>query len=349
MKKLVFIGGINQKNAPRGGEEAKNQKLVKYLKTLNKSCTIIDTHNWKFRFPSIVLCVLKDVVFKSNQKIILSASDESAFKLMLLLIKFGVLRKNEMHYFVIGGDFSNQLAKNKLRLAYYNQLTGVYPESKKMLREAKDLGLNNLAHVPNFREVPAPISKKQLTEDAVIHFVYLARVTPDKGSELVLDACERLNQKGLQSQYKVHFYGFFHPDTDNYQARFMNRLQQIPNLSYKGFLDVNTQSGFDTLYNYDLLLFPTYWATEGYSGTLIDALSAGLPAIASDWNYNSEIIQNDYNGKLIKPKSVRALGIEMENIILNPSKILEMSSNACESAKSFDISHLMHKTVFAED
>lgn len=349
MKAVVFIGGINQHNQPRGGEEAKNQKLVKYLKSLNRPCHSIDTHNWKRRFVRVCLSLGIYVLGQRQKKIIISASDESAYKLLKLLKLFRVLRRNEVHYFVIGGDFARQLAKHQHRLSIYKALTGIYPESRAMVEEAKALGLPNLRHVPNFREVPPPVLKTQLTEEGIIHFIYLARITPDKGSDLLLEACEYLNKKGFASKYKVDFYGFFHPDPDQYQERFSARLMQSTNVTYKGFLDVNTIAGFQALFYYDVLLFPTYWATEGYSGTLIDALSAGIPAIASDWNYNSELVQDNYNGKLIAPKNAQALAKAMQTMITEPDCVLELSAKAFESAKAFDIKDLLGQTVFAND
>ena len=172
MASIVFIGGINQHNHPRGGEEAKNQKLAKYLKSEQSPCQIIDTHNWKRRVAVIFISLCIYVLGQSRKKIIISASDDSAYKLLKLFHFWGVLRRNEVHYFVIGGDFAKQLKKNKYRLKTYKALSGIYPESIAMVEEAKTLGLSNLKHVPNFREVPSPVFKTQLTEEGVVHFIY---------------------------------------------------------------------------------------------------------------------------------------------------------------------------------
>ena len=46
---------------------------------------------------------------------------------------------------------------------------------------------------------------------------------------------------------------------------------------------------------YDILLFPTHWNTEGVPGILVEAKMAGVAVIASDRSYNSELIQVDKN------------------------------------------------------
>ena len=48
-----------------------------------------------------------------------------------------------------------------------------------------------------------------------------------------------------------------------------------------------------------MLLFPTYYDGEGFAGTLIDAMAAGVPVIASNWRYNSEIIKDGKIGFII--------------------------------------------------
>jgi glycosyltransferase involved in cell wall biosynthesis len=49
------------------------------------------------------------------------------------------------------------------------------------------------------------------------------------------------------------------------------------------------------LRDYFALLFPIYYIGEGFAGTAIDAFSAGVPVIASDWKYNSEVIKEGIN------------------------------------------------------
>src|SRR5690606_23232340 len=139
------------------------------------------------------------------------------------------------HYLVVGGNFTNQLKKNKERIVKYNKLTGIYPESRKMVNKSKEIGLSNVSQIPNFTVVKWATHNEKLQKTEVIKFVYLARITPEKGSDLILDACEELNKQGLQSKYLVHFYGFFHPDPDNYENKFMLRLNKLPNLNYLGF------------------------------------------------------------------------------------------------------------------
>ena len=46
----------------------------------------------------------------------------------------------------------------------------------------------------------------------------------------------------------------------------------------------------------DALLFPTKWKPEGIPGTIIDALSAGVPVIAAKWQYYDEMLEDGITG-----------------------------------------------------
>ena len=65
---------------------------------------------------------------------------------------------------------------------------------------------------------------------------------------------------------------------------------------YKGQLQ--PEEVIPTLHEYDALIFPSHYAGEGCPGILVEALSAGLPIIASDWKYNSEFVTNGLTGFL---------------------------------------------------
>ena len=66
--------------------------------------------------------------------------------------------------------------------------------------------------------------------------------------------------------------------------------------NYKGVLQPEEVLG--TLKKYDVLIFPTHYEGEGCPGILVEALSVGLPILASNWKYNDEFVENGVNGFL---------------------------------------------------
>ena len=89
---------------------------------------------------------------------------------------------------------------------------------------------------------------------------------------------------------KIDFYG---SKTDTY---FDEHLNDIEIYQYKGVLQPNAV--IPTLKKYDALIFPSHYEGEGCPGILVEALSASLPIIASDWKYNGEFVTNGVNGFL---------------------------------------------------
>ena len=55
-----------------------------------------------------------------------------------------------------------------------------------------------------------------------------------------------------------------------------------------------------TLVNYDLMLFPTRYYTEGLPGTIIDAYIANLPVIATEWKHAREFIKDGETGFIVR-------------------------------------------------
>jgi len=83
---------------------------------------------------------------------------------------------------------------------------------------------------------------------------------------------------------------------------------------------------------YDVLLLPSY--REGYPGVIIEALSLGIPSIATRLEGIMEMIEDHKNGLLIDVKSSDQLEEVMRGI--NEDKYKELSINALESFNNFD-------------
>ena len=83
-------------------------------------------------------------------------------------------------------------------------------------------------------------------------------------------------------------------------------------------------------------MFPTYYAGEGFAGTLIDAYSAGIPVIASDWKYNSEIV-NESVGFVYKTGDQGAFVELLKTIVADPTIMLQKKSLCLREAEKYMI------------
>lgn len=340
---MIFIGGINTNAQPTGGEEAKNQQIVAFIKKNNLAATIIDTHHWKKRILPLFFKILKAVLFAKNKNIYISLSHFSTLKLIRFFNALKISKRNNVHYFVVGGEFHNWLAENKIYIGAFKSLKGIYPESFTMVNTLNELGLTNALRIPNFKSIPQVTVNKTYNK---LNFVFLSRISPTKGADLIIEAVNILNTKGLSEDYDVSFYGNFHDSVDNnYKSVFLDKIKPLNNANYKGFLKLNEFKNFNILAQYNVMLFPTYWKGEGYPGVLIDAFIAHLPVIASEWNHNKEIVKHNDNGLIIAPKNADALAIAMEDLIKNKSLLQNLENGAKHSIKDYDIDILLPNII----
>lgn len=116
-----------------------------------------------------------------------------------------------------------------------------------------------------------------------------SRVMREKGIEDAVNAVVSVNTAlGFQA-FSLDIYG----QVDGAQTEWFDSLQKVfpPYIRYGGLVPFD--KSVDVLKEYFALLFPTYYEGEGFAGTLIDAYSAGVPVIASDWKYNAELVNEN--------------------------------------------------------
>jgi glycosyltransferase involved in cell wall biosynthesis len=108
---------------------------------------------------------------------------------------------------------------------------------------------------------------------------------------------------------------------------------------------VDASKSTEILREYDALLFPTRFPTEGLPGTLIDGYSAGLPVISARWQSFSDFVdegktgigyaQFDYN------ELVRTLRVVKEN----PSMLINMKEMCLEKAREYSADTVSHQIL----
>ena len=89
---------------------------------------------------------------------------------------------------------------------------------------------------------------------------------------------------------------------------------------------------YDTLLQYDLMLFPTFYPGEGLPGTIIDSYISRLPILASDWKYNGELIVDGESGILHQAEDVNDLFDKIKLLALD-SKLLNQLSSGIEKIR----------------
>ena len=337
-EKICLIGPCGGGAIPMNGASAKNYQMVNFMRMKSFDLVVIDTERWR-RNPFVLVRLLWIILFCPQYKLIIATNNMSGYRLLWIMAKLSLHR--HIIYWVIGGSIANWLKEGKVPIAPYKYVTWFIVEGRKMLTTLSELGFkNNVLYVPNFKAVDF-IPKKHIKKGNKIKFVFLSRIIPEKGCELIFEANVNLLKKC--SNFTIDFYG---PIDLQYQKRFNEQLKRFTNVSYKGFLNLNQVENYQVLSLYDVMLFPTFWDGEGFPGVIIDAFIAGLPVIASDWSLNADIIEDGKTGLIMEKLTVQSLEKQMLLCITHPELIQIMSENSQCMARNYDIHHLLSEELF---
>lgn len=140
-----------------------------------------------------------------------------------------------------------------------------------------------------------------------------SRVMREKGIEDAILAVNKANSIIGSNVFKLIIYG----QVEALQIKWFEYLDKkyalsdLENITFYGGL-VQFDKSIDVLKHSFALLFPTYYAGEGFAGTIIDAYAAGIPVIASDWKYNAEVVNDGLTGRIFPVHDIDA----MSNILV---------------------------------
>lgn len=321
---------------PTNGASIKNWFIVNKLRECTEKMLPIDTEHWKKK-PSILIQIVLAIILNPKAKFILSLNNLSAYRLISF---FSILpRKRDICYWVIGGSIADWIRESKVSRKAYQVVRQFLVEGNSMVETLNDCGFYNAVFVPNFKKINYLPPKK--INSSKIRFLFLSRINSHKGCDLILSAAEKLNEK-YSEKYEIDFYG----EVAEEYADFHKKVGILPNIHYKGFVDLRESKNYDILARYDVMLFPTFWHGEGFPGIIIDAFVAGLPVIASDWHLNKDIISEGNTGYLIKASDIDALSRAMEKCITDPSTIRTMAPACQQEALKYDVDSVVTPELF---
>jgi glycosyltransferase involved in cell wall biosynthesis len=178
---------------------------------------------------------------------------------------------------------------------------------------------------PNSRPIGSLTSSDRRDHETPgVRFVFLGLIQEPKGVRELTRAAAQF-APGTAS---VDFYG------DSLDDDIVSGINQGASSFYRG--KVNPEDVPRILERYDVLILPTYYPGEGYPGVILEAFSAGLAVIATDWRSIPELIEHEQNGLLVKPQSVEALKDAMRRLVMDKSLLIRLKAESKRSAVQFD-------------
>ena len=332
MKKITIIGHFAIGGTTHNGQTVKTKIVTEELQNQlgQEQVLKIDTYGkWKtlLKAPFQVFKALR----KSRNVLIFPA--HNGVRVYAPLLSFGkrLFKNRKIHYVVIGGWLPEFLIERRWLQKKLKRFDGIYVETNTMKTALDNMGFQNVFVMPNCKQLQVLKENELVYATAEPYkLCTFSRVTKQKGIEDAVNAVKAVNEALNRTVYTLDIYG----QIDDGQAEWFAQLQeQFPSyVRYCGCVDMD--KSVDVLKEYFALLFPTYYEGEGFAGTLIDAYAAGLPVIASDWKYNTELVNNDV-GNIYPTHNQTAFIESLTTVALNAHAWLEKKSCCLQQAKKY--------------
>lgn len=167
------------------------------------------------------------------------------------------------------------------------------------------------------------VKSEELRNEGVFTYLFVGRITRDKGINELVEAFVRLHQEYPYT--RLVLVGRFEDNLDPISPSTKALIGEEEN----GIEAVGPKYCDDLLTYYaasDCLVLPSY--REGFPNTPLEAGAMGLPCIVTDINGSREIIQDGVNGLIVPSKDADALYEAMQRMLLDSNMREHMIAKA---------------------
>ena len=332
--KVSVLGHFGRGETLLNGQTVKTKIITEELqRSLGREQVLkIDTHGgWK----TLVKAPFQTISALKNSRNILIFPAQNGLRVYAPLLSFfrRFFRGRKLHYVVIGGWLPRFLTERKNLAKALKKFDGIYAETGTMKSALEKQGFQNVFVMPNCKKLTVLAEEDLVFPDKEpLRLCTFSRVMREKGIEDAVRAVTEANKSLGRTAFSLDIYG----QVDENQTEWFEKLQK----TFPDFVRYGGAISFDrsveTLKNYFALLFPTYYEGEGFAGTLIDAFSAGVPVMASDWKYNTELV-NEKVGYIFKTRDTDALCELLKAAAKDPTNMLEKRKHCLREAEKYTV------------
>lgn len=158
--------------------------------------------------------------------------------------------------------------------------------------------------------------------------LFAGRIDPTKGAELALEALALLRSR--ESHFKLDFIGEGRPQYINKLSEYARTLGLVNQIRFLGSMPRDTL--MQIYQNYDMVLFPSVWF-EAFGLTIIEAMSRGVPVVASNRGGPKDIIDHMEDGILVEPEDPKAIVEGITILHGRPDLRLQMGEKAIKKVR----------------
>src|SRR5690625_3915785 len=236
-------------------------------------------------------------------------------------------------FFQNSGFFVRGIARRVLPKA-----NRIIVQTRMVAKEMKSLWGNKVVDIPNYRELTGEPFGVREFKDNKVNFIYTGIVREQKGIRHLVDSYLRmrdlLSGSGRESiKTSLDIYGEIHPDIEGYVDHVIS--EGFLGINFKGALKNNLLK--EEYFSADVFVFPTFWPTEGHSGSVVEAMMSGLPILCTSWRAMPEVVDDGVSGLFFKVGDVEELANLMYSMCINAELRKKLSEGARKSGSRFDV------------
>jgi glycosyltransferase involved in cell wall biosynthesis len=307
VKKLLFVG---PKPPPIGGSPLTVQAMLAELdfypsvqvRVINTSPAMdVRKKMTGFNFEKVKrsVLILPKYIYEIPRcdAVLVFANDLFAVTLAPLLLFLAKLFHKPFYLKPVGAGLDLFIKAQKKIIREYllfvlRAADGILTQTKLLKNDLNKMGCMNAQYLPGCRPL-AEIGTDQKHPSPEFRMIYLGHITRLKGPLVLLEALKIVSDMS-DTEVTCDFFGPIH---DEIHDDFLNGLKSVPNARYCGVAEAGT--GPQLIAQYDTLVLPTYYETEGHPGVLIEAMHAGVPVITTQVRTFPELITHGINGFLV--------------------------------------------------
>lgn len=329
---IAVIGRTAQGTQLLDGQTVKTNTLCDELRRTfpDRRIVCVDTFQYKKRAVPILWDTLRAFLSCRHIFVLLSRNGRTFF--FPIITALGRLFRRRLYHDVVGGALPGEARERPALLRQLRRFDVNWVEFEGMKQELEALGLHNVEVLPNFKRLRL-LTPEQLPTASREPYIFsmFSRVCKTKGMTEAAEAVAEVNCRLGRPVAQLRIYG---PVEEAYQEEFSQVLSRHEDcVRYLGCIPQD--QSVEVLRDSFMLLFPSVYPGEGMPGTIIDAFSAGLPVIATDWHFNAQLVKNGVTGYHYDWTDARLLTERILYAIAHPEEVDAMRLSCLEAAKKY--------------
>jgi glycosyltransferase involved in cell wall biosynthesis len=238
--------------------------------------------------------------------------------LAILLTTRWLFTKTVFHFHACGvSTLETQLPRwirPLFRLAYH-RADGVIRSSLQMINDGEAFKAKRDFVVPlGIPDPGAAIGDGR--KESVARLLFIGVLCREKGLFDFLAACGRLAERGIA--FEADVVGDFVDEITRLEA-----VDQIEHLEISSRIHLHGvlvgEEKNRIFANANVLCFPSFHPTETFGLVLLEAMSFGLPIVATRWRGVPEIVDDNVTGLLVDVHNTEALATQLERLLVDPA------------------------------